>query len=315
MKGAGGAAGPRRAGSVNALARGGLRRCVAAAGDAWTLLRRAAAAVRAYRGPFLLLGVAPSVAYAIAAGVLEMLLPDAPTERQALEWTIGILALTAAWIGASLFGVGVLARLSSGHASQRPVSPEAAIEVVTARLPRLAVAALLYVAAVGVGLALLVLPGIVLAARLIVWPQGVLLEYRAPVESLRWSREVLRGRTAAVALAVAPALLASVLLAAGGYALALAWGPWAGAPAYAAGGALACVALPALSAVVHAQRAAEYEKERAEAKRAEDAPPPDDRARYVCPRCGREYRLPRAPPAGTLCPSCRKETGAQTAGR
>lgn len=302
-----GPGGPRGFETVKAAE--ALVRGVQALRDALRLLQTAWKAGRANLPATLVLGLLPAFVYAFGGALLETMLPENPTDREALQWAAGIVAFTAAWLAAAVFSTGVLARAATGVLLQREVPPETALETAVDRFPRLAWGALLYVVAVAGGLLLLVVPGLVLAALLLVWPQGILFEYRKPIEALRRSWEVVRSAVVPTTLAVAALLVPALLLALAGWTLAARTGPWAAAPFYALAAAVPALALPLLSSAVFASRhhAVDAEEERARRAANEREAAPDGRFRYACPSCGREYLLPRMPAAGTPCPACRSQ--------
>lgn len=276
--------------------------------------RRALLAARATAPGSYVLAALPHVVYAFGAALLESFLPAQPSERDAVLWTIAIVLFTLAWAAAAIFVAGVLSRLAESHLEGNPLDPQAAIEGVVKRFEKLAPAALVYVAAVAVGLVLLVVPGFLLAAMLLLWPLEVLREYRSPLEALARSAHVVRPRLGTVTLALAPWMVGTLLLLGGGIALSIVGWVWTGALLQSAAGGIGTLALACIGAAVYRERAPVAEAEDEAYQRAEAGPRmPDGRVRYVCPRCSREYIVPRLPPAGAICPACRRE--AQASGK
>lgn len=107
--------------------------------------------------------------------------------------------LVAAVLAGVLYGA-LIARIDS-VARAAPLSLGEALAIGARRLPAMFVAGLLAVLVVGVGLLLLIVPGLIVMIWFVFAPSAVIIERLGPLESLSYSRALVRGhwwRTAAL---------------------------------------------------------------------------------------------------------------------
>jgi hypothetical protein len=286
----------------------------------------------------------PTVAYAAVTVLLVQfhVLPNGLDLVGALPYLLLIGAATLAYLMALALAWATIARLGRNWLEEGSLDPFLAWQTARSRAGAVLYTTSRAVAVVLGGLLLLVVPGLLLFGNYFVEVPVALYEWRSGREALVRSRELMAGRRGSAVLAflllavpwgillalfelarppvfveaVGMTLLVSLPLPLLAFLPVVVYQdahglPWPARRQATIGSASNAAAEPQSSTSTPAGGARTVESATPSAVPSEGLPPsqrdgPSHTALYTCPRCLRTYRLPYAPPAGTLCPSCRR---------
>jgi hypothetical protein len=161
---------------------------------------------------------------------------------------LGILAMA---IVAVVLYAALIARIDA-VARGAPISLGQALSLGLQRTPAMILAGILAVVVAFIGLCLLVIPGLIVIVWLVFAPFAVVIERRGPIESLSYSRAIVRGnwwRTAALLTIIGIVLMVVYLLFAVAISIAVVSDP-AAASAGEVPWYVTLIVAPALSAVI-----------------------------------------------------------------
>ena len=168
-------------------------------GDTWTI----------YKGLFSQTVVTGGLVFA-ALGLLDAALAAGPANGIRLLLTL--LALALPIVGTSLVQGALIEAVDDEHEGRRPGSIGDLYRTAWQKIWPLVGVALLTGLGVGLGLLLLVVPGMVFAVRWSLAVPVVMLEHESPRAAMRRSRELVRGRGWAVFRVLANVAILSAIL-------------------------------------------------------------------------------------------------------
>jgi hypothetical protein len=149
----------------------------------------------------------------VVAGLIfaVVALGDALAARHATVWT-GLVSLCLGLIGGLLVQGALVDVVRDLHEGRRPVSVGDLYERTRGRLGTLVATSLLYGLGVGIGLLLLIVPGLVAAARWALIVPLVVIEGRGPRDAFARSSELVRGQTGRVLALIAISTLITAVV-------------------------------------------------------------------------------------------------------
>ncbi len=167
-----------------------------------------------------------------------------------LMGTVGLGVLAMA-IAAAVLYAALIARIDAA-ARGAPISLGQSLSLGLRRMPAMLLSGILAAVVTFIGLCLVVIPGLIVIVWLLFAPFAVVIERRGPVESLSYSRAIVRGnwwRTAALLTIIGIVLMVVYLLFAVGISIAVISDP-AAASAGEVPWYVTLILAPALSAVI-----------------------------------------------------------------